>query len=74
MSDPDKNIPRRGFFREGLRHLLTPIEQAIGPIEAAVEQLGNLDHHLRRLAVLRNPNDFLPDIKKDSWFDSPLLH
>src|SRR5215213_1267973 len=43
MSDDEKPIPRRRFFREGLRELLKPLAQAAEPLQEGVRQLEELD-------------------------------
>jgi ferredoxin-type protein NapG len=43
MSDDDKPMNRRRFFREGLAELLKPLAHAIEPIERAAHQLGALE-------------------------------
>ena len=42
-SDDDKPVPRRSFFRQGLRELLKPLAQAAEPLEEVVRQLDALD-------------------------------
>jgi len=59
-SRPDPNLTgRRGFFRQSLRQLLTPLERAIGPVELLAKQIGSLESRFQKVALLRYPNDFL---------------
>jgi ferredoxin-type protein NapG len=43
MSDDDKPVPRRRFFREGLAELLKPLSKRLDPIGRVAEQIGNLE-------------------------------
>jgi len=43
MPDDDAPFNRRNFFRQGLRHLLRPLENAAAPLEDAIKQLAALD-------------------------------
>src|SRR6186997_173190 len=43
MSDDQKPIDRRRFFRQGLRELLKPLAQAAEPLNEVVRQLNQLD-------------------------------
>jgi ferredoxin-type protein NapG len=43
MSDEQKPIDRRRFFRQGLRELLKPLAQAAEPLNEVVRQLNQLD-------------------------------
>jgi ferredoxin-type protein NapG len=43
MPDDDRPFNRRNFFREGLKHLLRPIQNAAGPLEEVIKQLSALD-------------------------------
>jgi len=43
MRDDDKPMPRRRFFREGLRELLKPLANMAQPLEEVVRQLDELE-------------------------------
>lgn len=43
MRDDDKPMPRRRFFREGLRELLKPLAEMAKPLEEVVRQLDQLE-------------------------------
>ena len=43
MRDDDKPIPRRRFFREGLRELFKPLASGLENIERITHELGKLD-------------------------------
>jgi MauM/NapG family ferredoxin protein len=43
MPDDDRPFNRRNFFREGLRHLLKPMQNMAAPLEDAIKQLSALD-------------------------------
>ena len=43
MSDDDKPMPRRRFFRQGLRELLKPLAELAKPIEEVARQLDELE-------------------------------
>ena len=43
MRDDDKPMPRRRFFREGLRELLKPLAEMAKPLEEVVRQLDELE-------------------------------
>jgi ferredoxin-type protein NapG len=43
MSDDDKPVPRRRFFREGLLELLKPFGRSIEPLQRVAEELGKLE-------------------------------
>jgi len=39
MPDDDRPFNRRNFFREGLRHLLKPMQNMAAPLEDAIKQV-----------------------------------
>jgi len=43
MPDDDRPFNRRSFFREGLKHLLRPIQNVAGPLEDVIKQLSAMD-------------------------------
>ncbi|MGH7179478.1 MAG: 4Fe-4S dicluster domain-containing protein [Tepidisphaeraceae bacterium] len=65
MSDDDKPVDRRHFFRQGLRQLLRPIAAAIEPLEQAARHFGQIeiDPPARpvRGEILRPPGALKPD-------------
>ena len=63
IPDDDRPVPRRRFFREGLRELLKPLANAVDPVERVVKQLGALDHH--DLPV------YIPEPEPGPWLRPP---
>lgn len=43
MSEDDKPVPRRRFFREGLLELFKPLARSVEPLQRVAEQLGALE-------------------------------
>jgi ferredoxin-type protein NapG len=43
MTDDDKPVPRRRFFREGLLELFKPLARSVEPLTRVAEQIGSLD-------------------------------
>jgi ferredoxin-type protein NapG len=43
LSDDDKPVPRRRFFREGLLELFKPLARSVEPMARVAEQIGALD-------------------------------
>src|SRR4051812_44863438 len=46
MSDDEKHVNRRRFFREGLRELLKPISKAVDPIHEVVRHFNELEREI----------------------------
>ena len=59
MPDDDRPFNRRNFFREGIKHLLRPMQNAAAPLEEMIKQLSALD--LETDAVAKHKASKAPD-------------
>jgi ferredoxin-type protein NapG len=72
MRDDDKPMPRRRFFREGLRELLKPLAEMAKPLEEVARQLDELDRMGGALAdPYHSPAAPVQSVEHEHWLRPP---